>query len=1244
MTPDVLKPSMELPRQEYVLVQAWKKTSNYIRYHNWYADTLQLDQTTVNLPGFLRAVTQSIDKHDQWESDPLRLVPAPKRQQWRVSPDSGAWGPAETGPTKSPLRPLAHVSLRDQVVATAVMLCLADRVETKQGDTTRSIHDAETWQATTSYGNRLFCDSIGSELRHRWGSAKLYRAYFEDYRAFISRPSIVAKAINNKSAQRVFIVESDLQQFYDRVRPCDLTASLASIQHDSDESAFFAFASKVLNWRWHPDDLSAAAAYARKTGIGDFSQIALPQGLVSSGFFANVILLAFDEVLRREIGQDIARGIRVEDACRYVDDIRVVVAVDSGGDVENVRRSVAQWLQSLLANAAPRLSVAEEKTMAAEYGGSERPFVRQSIKMKRIQTAVSGGFDAVAGAEILDAIQGLMRSQEALSGDPTEGHWQFSPRPDVRDETVARFSAGRFRTTYRSVRPLLEGVILPDTAEESDSESERIQSAKTPRSQQDLDEDARAFALGLIERWVEDPSNVRLLRIGFDIWPDAQVLKAVLSLLGPFTKKDGPRGNPRRVAWYCLAEIFRAAATETGLVDDREALPKELDLCAYREVLRAEAARLIQQQSPTIPWYLRQQALLFQAVYRPDLAPVARKGTVPATRDYRQLIICMRGDFTGLTSTNFATFAVLMRRAFLDGQTAVSAVLPNLDPTRKSDIALRDPSFAQELYDADSDFFNGLPKHVREDFGFDSPEVDSGMQTLTNLVLKTDPVIPIRNELSLLSFASHLLRKLRKSNHLQVIIPSQVHLACDLEQNFPEPEQNIATIVAFTVIDRRADPAGSMYSTPSWCTAGERWRIQLGFLLRFILARHPDFTTAARPGHWKERSAIYRPVKSHWYQRLYGFFNGQRAFGDDWLPITDWMERLLSALLRWPGSRTPDGFDWVDHGIANTQKEIEERIKFLNEKRGPATGSLLLPMVVDRPNPKTAKFRACVVQTVVPTSHDLVKADITLSKPDIRRRHRNHLSAALAAVRQMLYLRKTHMQDDDRLDWLILPELAVHPSDIQTHLIPFSRAHKTLILTGMTYENLLQNNPPINSALWIIPEWSESHGWQIQTRRQGKLHLAKEERALNLLRFRPCQWLIGFPWSDEDRPLWITASVCFDGTDLRLASDLRNESDIFAIPAFNKDVKTFDQMALALNYHMFQLVVLANNGEYGGSSAYWPRHRDHQRQVFHLHGQPQASIAFFEIEDIGEYLARGNCGTDMWKHPPAGWTGPNSDS
>ena len=65
-----------------------------------------------------------------------------------------------------------------------------------------------------SYGNRLFCDSIDGELRHRWGSAKLYRAYYQDYRAFLSRPEVAAESISEAAGKRVYVVHADLRQFY----------------------------------------------------------------------------------------------------------------------------------------------------------------------------------------------------------------------------------------------------------------------------------------------------------------------------------------------------------------------------------------------------------------------------------------------------------------------------------------------------------------------------------------------------------------------------------------------------------------------------------------------------------------------------------------------------------------------------------------------------------------------------------------------------------------------------------------------------------------------------------------------------------------------------------------------------------------------------------------------------------------------------------------------------------------------
>ena len=139
MGPKRLEPNMDLLREEFVLVQAWKKKAAYIRYHNWFADTLEIDRDAANLPEFIGTICERLQEPNTWCNDPLRIVPAPKSQKWEVQ--NGQWRPVKEGKkgvTAAPIRPLAHVNLTDQVVATALMLCLADTVESRQGDPRQS--------------------------------------------------------------------------------------------------------------------------------------------------------------------------------------------------------------------------------------------------------------------------------------------------------------------------------------------------------------------------------------------------------------------------------------------------------------------------------------------------------------------------------------------------------------------------------------------------------------------------------------------------------------------------------------------------------------------------------------------------------------------------------------------------------------------------------------------------------------------------------------------------------------------------------------------------------------------------------------------------------------------------------------------------------------------------------------------------------------------------------------------------
>ena len=457
----------------------------------------------------------------------------------------------------------------------------------------------------------------------------------------------------------------------------------------------------------------------------------------------------------------------------------------------------------------------------------------------------------------------------------------------------------------------------------------------------------------------------------------------------------------------------------------------------------------------------------------------------------------------------------------MDQDRAVELTRRGLNPLRKRQIARRDPAFLLELMDTESPHLlvDDLPARMREDLCRTAARSDGDYVSLAEAILSTHPTGRLRNELSLLRFATAFLDQWRDQQPpTEVITPVQIQLR--LSDDF-----GIADVENLRILRSRADPSGSLYEAPSWCDADERWRIQLGFLLRFILSGHPDFTRPVRRASWMETESSYRPAKSHWYQRLYGLYSGRPAFGDDWLPISDWMEGLLLALLRWPGCRAPHGFDWVEQGIEEARTQIGQRIAHLERCRGRATGGLILPLHAKRPTAKNTErtLRACVVQTVIPAADDFRDTDLTLTDSEIRRRHRNHLSAALAAVRRMLALRETHKANGGKLDWLILPELAVHPQDVHTHLKPFARAHRTIILTGLTYEEIITGQPLVNSALWIIPEWSNAYGLQTKIHRQGKLHLAPCERSFNrggakvLQGFRPCQWLIGYPWSSEER-------------------------------------------------------------------------------------------------------------------------------
>jgi hypothetical protein len=183
----------------------------------------------------------------------------------------------------------------------------------------------------------------------------------------------------------------------------------------------------------------------------------------------------------------------------------------------------------------------------------------------------------------------------------------------------------------------------------------------------------------------------------------------------------------------------------------------------------------------------------------------------------------------------------------------------------------------------------------------------------------------------------------------------------------------------------------------------------------------------------------------------------------------------------------------------------------------------------------------------------------------------------------------------------------------------------------------------INSGMWILPVRTDE-GRSLQFVEQGKKNLTPNEEQLEIVPYRPCQWLIEAR-SGSGKPWRLSAAICYDATDLSLAADLRNVSDAFIVAALNRDIGTFDAMVSALHYHMFQHIILVNSAEYGGSTAQAPYADHYNKVIVHHHGMDQPVVSVIEI-DFARFRGgsamkpkdtkRDEDGRPKTKHPPAG--------
>ncbi|MFT5636635.1 MAG: hypothetical protein ACI89T_002104 [Cognaticolwellia sp.] len=1195
-----LKPTINYLADEVVIAQAWKKTHGYIRSFNWYADTLALDVSALTIEDNAKKWAGQIKQGNALNQ--LELVPAAKSEAWLF--DSEGWHPKDKSKRdiKSPLRPLAHLTVRDQTWASAAMLCLADAVETAQGNCSNKNQSFEMARARKiySYGNRLVCDwNTKDKAWFRWGNSETYRKFFTDYQNFLKRPLELGRLVSTQAlgSEDVFIVNLDLSKFYNTIDIDVLVERLklisTSFGHDNCDEFWAAF-SRITDWQWDQTDIDLAKALK----LGDI-ETGLPQGLVSAGFYANAYLADFDQKLGDKIGKVLSNkgSVILHDYCRYVDDLRLVISAD-GRTPQALVSEINTIIQALLKTfAGDKIELNTDKTKVTFISDLDNSG-SMANRIEMIQSDLSGPADR----DVLDSTTGILENlltieDEAiphLDGNHADlALLQISSFDhDIRPDTLKRFAANRLESIVRSKRR-----IVSIDAEESTHEGSNELLAKK-----------------LILAWMKDPSLALVLRKAIEIYPDAELFEPVFEAIfqrSSFAKTHLVEDNTTQIMMdYLLADLFRCASDFNGYFQVIT-YPSNINPTAVIELLARYAQKVIAKEGIS-PFTIRQALMLLAVTNKPILISTGNDSIqkdlhcilvnkASAYQSQRSALFEVAAQITG----NFDTYASL----FLEQ-------IEEIGDKRYGALELfakRGGPFWLALWKQLNK--KAVFKDISTQLKWAAPQVSSQpkprKQTLSKVICSD--INGFEFEHALIKLALGLVKEAEVEPRIIAKSPNEITVKLCQQYNWDEvwlsEVKNIECKA--TKSDIGADPR---FSIPSWVetnlTVDNGIIYWIGTILRAAVLGGADFTGS----RWKAgKTVTYKGLRTSWYKRRMGMMHAPESIIGEFATVSGWFSDLLMRCLQWPGFES----SYVQHDDvrAITDLEtfiecIEKRLAYLNSLICKSSSLPVLPTEVFRPN-KKENFRIVTVQQLLPRTTDFSAADVQLNNEAFRAKHREHLLAVCQLTVKTLEAKLNGDGDEKKpsADLIVFPEVSVHIDD-QDVIKRLADKTQSIVFAGLVFTD--HKGKLVNIARWFIPDYRES-GRQWVVRDQGKENMTLPEQKMGITGYRPCQHIIkvhGHP----DGPFSLTGAICYDATDIRLAADLRDKTDLFVIAAHNKDVNTFDNMASALQYHMYQHVVISNIGEFGGSTIQAPYKEPYDRLISHVHGVGQIAISTADID------------------------------
>lgn len=1239
-----LKPTFEYLSDEVVVAQAWKKTHSYMRTHNWYADTLALDISALGLERNLEIWINNMSK----EPTQLELVPAAKSDEWVIEKNFG-WVPkaslkiecehkskcgkeettecknfpsnkycdkdielAQKRKDKPPIRPLANLTIKDQTLASAAMLCLADLVEDAQGDCSEQNFIMAQRKQVYSYGNRLLCDWEKGSAWFRWGNSQIYRKFFTDYQNFLKRPVSIGREFANDHGtfDLIYVVSLDLEKFYDNIDRATLIQrlkKLADMRKVESDEAFWGALKNITCWQWDQPAINRAQQLDIQLGEG------LPQGLVASGFFANAYMLDFDKKVGSCIGKEIPgdENIILHDYCRYVDDLRLVLSIVNEDHYEKIQDSLLDWIRSIFKDLGEqRLKLNRTKVSITALSDLDNAG-SLAQRVKQLQHELSGPADR----DVLDASMSVL---EGILATPTPeldlvdlkkdlglarlAKFDF----DIRTDTLKRFAANRLENIMRNKRRMTEQL--------GDEPS---------NSAPNIDNESELLAKKLIWAWMKDPSLALILRKAIEIYPSPTLLEPILDAIFERCSFNQSEDNEERdiiteaIVDYVLADIFRCCVDFHGFFQ-RVQYPRS----ANPEGIISLAGQYAQKALSTgerLPLFIKRQALLLLAVLqKPTMLTQDPHG--PKELIHTSLHRILAGNNPPWQHQRFALYEVASQIS--NAPDMIVHLL--MDEFKRQDLKEKF-ILVEELAKRGGSFWGCFwaklkktDKELAKNYQWAAP-IYAAKKKRTNqrlLAIAISSDNPFTDEIALLKLALGLVFFAKGLDQRNLPSPGQLEIKQSANKSFWEDIKKPGGQVPQLVSNKKY-PSDPRYIKPKWVvdkddTSKIYW---IGSVLRAVVIGSSDFTG----NQWKTgKTTGYKGLRTGWYKRRMGMMHSPEALVGEYATCSQWVTELLMTCLQWPGFESShilhEDIKSIET-LVDFEKVVNSRLEHMEQLFCKATNIPSILTRVRRPHVKDKhSFRLVTVQSILPRTDQITPSDPSLNNAKDKIINRDHLARVCQLTYKTLIAKaKTERMDSSEKyptsDLIVFPEFAVHPDD-QDIIKRLADKTKSMIFAGLCL--LEKDGNFVNVARWFLPDFRRT-GRQWSIRDQGKGNPTDSEKKLGVVGIRPCQHIIEVDYGDEG-PYRLSGAICYDSTDLALASDLKGKSDLFIIVAHNRDVRTFDAMASALHYHMYQHVVVVNKGEFGGTTIQAPYKENYDRIVSHAHGNDQVSVNIADLD------------------------------